>query len=170
MHAAIAVFTGAAVALSIAAAASAQNLVVNGDFGDDILGWDNLDAAKQWNAFDPFSDPLSGSLRLSNAGSGGSVFVDQCVALEPDVAYAFQLWRYAFQSGGGNGRADARVRWFTGSTCSGDLADIQVYQSAVQGEWEHVDEVVTAPADAASANVELGARKFGEGESPELLV
>lgn len=171
MHAAIATLTAAALALSIAAAAPAQNLLLNGDFDDDILDWNNLDGTKQWNSFDPFSDPDSGSMRIQNLTSGGTTaFVDQCVAIEEDTSYGFEVWWYAFEFEEGNGRADVRVFWFNGSACSGDLLAFDVYQSTVKGEWERASDVVTAPANAVSASVRLGARKFGEGPKPELLV
>jgi len=169
MHASITTVVGAILVVSTAGSAAAQNLVANGDFTADILDWQNLDATKQWSEFDPFADPLSGSLRISHTGNGGTEFVNQCVAIEAGATYGFEFWSYALGPET-NGVSEARLRWYMGASCGGAILESLIRQSSEQGVWTRASDVVAAPANAGSASIVLGARKFGEGATPELLV
>jgi hypothetical protein len=89
--------------------AAAQNLVVNGDFDNDVDGWTELSIPLSW---DPTSDyqnsPASGSALIVNAiplGNSGAV---QCInGIVAGEAYRLSAWLRA--PTGQSGQAKRRV-------------------------------------------------------------
>lgn len=68
--------------LSLAAVAESQNLIVNGDFDNDLSGWTPGAFSMVWSgSFDADDDPNSGSAFQSCVDPGGCNLITQCIPL-----------------------------------------------------------------------------------------
>ena len=136
----------------VASAAPAQNLVVNGDFDVDLSEWINLDFTKEWSSLDAANDPASGSMVITNTGSGPvGYYVEQCVPLAGGGDFEV---RYAHYSTGTNttGRADFALYWYTNALCNGVSSGFEPigYSEAVDA-WTSISKTVSAPPSAVAA-------------------
>lgn len=139
--------------------AAAQNLIENGDFAEDLAGWENVDSTKLWNAFDQNDDPSSGSLSIRHLSAPGStLFVEQCAlaASLTDYVLGFSHVTFAAET---TGRAEVRILWFEGATCEGTTAGVEVLASETEGPWTRVETPVTSPDGTQSVLIRVGARK-----------
>lgn len=162
----------AALAFVVSAAAdgAAQNLVENGDFAEDLAGWENLGSNTLWNAFDEFDDPGSGSLSIRNLSSPGStIYIEQCAPVDALTDYALRFSHVTFAAET-TGRAEVRVIWFAGTTCEGSAAGVELLQSETEGTWTHPELLVTSPGGAQAALIRVGARKDTGANSDEFRV
>jgi hypothetical protein len=159
-----------AASLSAPRDSAAQNLVENGSFDADLLGWDNVDAGKQWDAFDEFEDPSSGSMRVTHLSSAGTTLVvRQCALAEAEREYAMSFSHVTFAMNT-EGRAQVRLLWFANTTCTDTTSGVEILSSEVEGPWTHVEKLVTSPPGTQSALIEIGARKSVGSASDEYRV
>lgn len=149
---------------------SAQSLVVNGDFNQDVLGWTQLSAVTL--TWDPTSDfennPGSGSALVVNAQPGSSSSgVTQCVNWIPGgESYDLSAWLRAPTGQSADGHALVFVWWYSQADCTDFLA------SGPSTGWlftsdDWVERSILgspAPQDAASAVVYLNVVK--ESDTP----
>src|SRR5215475_4218049 len=78
--------------------ASAQNLLSNGDFDNDLSGWLFPDSTPTWSSFDIDGSPNSGSAHGVNAQAGADtalVMLSQCVPITLAGAYVAHASGYA---------------------------------------------------------------------------
>ena len=104
--------------------AAAQNLVVNGDFDNDVDGWTELSIPLSW---DPTSDyqnsPASGSALIVNAIPFGNSGATQCVSgIIGGETYHLSAWLRAPTGQNAEGMAGVFVWWWTGSNCGGSMS------------------------------------------------
>jgi hypothetical protein len=144
--------------VSIAQAATAQNLVANGDFATDLAGWDDVDV-ETWQAADVAADPLSGSVLVPNASTGNTgAYVRQCIAVTAGETYTFGASHYGTGiEAAGKSRVDLRF-WSSPTCTSGDLT-LHRIESADADAWRALEGVGTAPVNAVAASVSLVAFK-----------
>lgn len=112
------------IALS-AAPLHAQNLVLNGDFGDSLIGWENasdIEMTAQWIAGDASGNSSSGSAQITNVSAAASngVAIQQCVPVNSGQTYTYG-GKVRIPSGTGQAltnKAVMSVRWYSGPDCT----------------------------------------------------
>ena len=90
-------------AIALPAAAPAQNLLVNGDFAQDLNGWQFPDATPVWSSFDVNGAAGSGSAFGTNAAVGAGVrltVLQQCVPIANAKAGLYLFSASAFTPSG----------------------------------------------------------------------
>jgi hypothetical protein len=161
--------------LLLAATASAQNWVANGNFDANAGSW-TLNSADSAIAFDAaFGNPAPGSMRVTNSSAGGSIGtgVLQCLgAVTPGKQYT---WGGRVNMPGGQNRTgnlQIGLRWLTGPGCTGNSLDQPRLVSNLKDTWDIKSETDAAPAGAASvmyvafpSKVEAGGALFGYFDS-----
>jgi hypothetical protein len=164
------ILSSALLALPIATASPAQNLLVNPDFDDDLLGWES---DVEWIAGshddeDYAGDPESGSARVVNSrdtlGIGGIV---QCVTVpEQDgtVQHEASVWVRVDDGQSVDGHARLGLWYFSNQTCdlqNGLLSQVDPsYGVEFWGESRHQ---LIYPAGTRSVRFDLRVDKFVEG-------
>jgi hypothetical protein len=147
--------------------AAAQNLLVNGNFDSNVLGWGFVGTGSftRDSSLDADSDPSSGSGRLENTApvGFGASSATQCVAVTGGRNYDFKAW-IRFPTGqASSGRAMVNVNFFDAAGCHGSniggSASPNV-QSTTTGTWVLSQVVaIAAPASAVSAQINLDSVK-----------
>jgi len=161
-------FLAAAFALGILDA-SARNLVENGEFHSDLVGWDNV-GSKHWSEFDDGDDPSSGSIEISNGEPPmtGS-FVEQCFAIEGGRVYDIAYSYHSSGEDGVGGRSQVQVHWWREEDCT-ESAGSDYIDSWATNTWNDVQEIVFAPSDANAASIWLSSFKsYGEPGAPWIV-
>jgi hypothetical protein len=171
------VLVPAAFALLVATGAQAQNLLPNGEFDLDLLGWATAGSgsAIAWNGLDHSSCPPSVSGSLLHTNSSTSAGVERGTAtcmtdVVADAVYSFGA-DLLFPTGQTrSGSARIVVVWFTTPDCSGLSGNTsegdQVVTTAAAGNWVRVrNDAATAPLDAMSASFVIRLTKTEAGGS-----
>jgi len=143
--------------VAVALPASAQNLVVNGDFARDVSFWrvEEVGAAfLTWDARDASGSPASGSGRVSNQHprSGQGSGVAQCVSgVVGGAAYDFggKVFIPAGQSRSGS--AQIGLRWYAQPGCAGNAISQPRAETSQLGTFVTLARTEQAPANAVSA-------------------
>jgi hypothetical protein len=148
-----------AAGLLLAADASAQNFLVNGDFSA-ALGRSSWLETGTWIPEDWEGAAGSGALRITNSFPGESVVLGrQCVAIEGGKRYAVSgSLRAAPAQFSGSTTAALTIAWWDQGSCySGDVVGaVMGFIASQTGGWERLGPtVVQAPAGAAGADVRL---------------
>lgn len=101
-----------------AGAARAQNLLSNGDFANDISGWENA-SGYSWSTEDRNADLQSGSVEIP-ISSSPSVFVQMwsCFSAAEGVEYAYRASFFIRPGGTVGVLADVWVQWYDAATCN----------------------------------------------------
>ena len=149
--------------LAAAAPATADNLVVNGDFHTTVASWSLTDPADSvvWSELDAAQSETSGSALLIR--SGGQQFTEsslsQCIPVQPEFAYSFGLSVRVPDSNASTGRVGFQLTWSSQADCSGTALDTTLVDAeGASGEWQALERVgVVAPAGAVSVRLELWA-------------
>lgn len=148
----------------------AQNLLTNGDFAVDVLGWGfTTPGTFSFNgALDADSNPASGSGQLANTSPVpfGTSFASQCInGMFGGNSYDFGA-RIRFDSGNlqtATGRANIVVNFFDGPNCSGNNlggSTTANVLSSVTDVWTQAEVLgFVAPAGAVSVQVSLFTNK-----------
>lgn len=145
-------------ALALAPAASAQNLIANGDFATDLAGWDDIDA-ETWSSEDAAGDPASGSMLVNNSsGPNTGVYALQCIAVDGGQTYTFGASHFSAGTGT-TGLARVDLRFWGSADCNTDDMTLHRIESGATGAWFDLEGGATAPDDAVSASVSLVAFK-----------
>ena len=166
------VWRGAALLLWVGAgAASAENILVNGDFDDDLSGWtcEGPPAELAWTPEDGSGRSSSGSLRVINrdaVDNNTAASCRRCLAVNGPATYSLG-GRGRVPAGQGQG-ATPRISalLFASGDCSGDLIDGATNSSdpLPPGGWRDLQgESLTVPPGAASVRFDAGLRKHGNG-------
>ncbi|MFI5182523.1 MAG: FG-GAP repeat domain-containing protein, partial [Thermoanaerobaculia bacterium] len=153
--------------LTVAGTGAAQNLIVNGNFDSNVLGWTFQDTGSFTldSSHDADSNPLSGSGRLENAIplESGSARAMQCVAVTGGKSN--DIWaRIRIPSGQTtSGYAMVVVQFYDGASCLGNsVGGVSTPQlnSTTTDTWV-VSEVFSqaAPVAAVGARVNLWVNK-----------
>jgi hypothetical protein len=146
-------------ALLLAGQATAQNLLVNGDFST-ALGRSSWLETGTWLAEDWQGAPGSGSLRITNDFTAESVLLGrQCVPIEAGRRYRLAAsLRAAPGQFAGATTAAVTVAWWNRSDCysGGVVASTLGVVANQTGAWERLGPTpLLAPAGAAGADVRL---------------
>lgn len=158
-----------ALALLGAAELALAQLVTNGEFDTNELGWslanpDPLDNSWTWDSENASGAAGSGSARLANtqASAGEQAWVRQCVDLGPGAAVIGDyLLRFAAKIPSGQsetGRVFGQVTFYSVSGCNG-AADIgltalsPILYSSAAGDWYSIETV--APIGQLPASVRI---------------
>ena len=103
----------------------AQNLVLNGEFDDSLVGWENsggTNITAAWSAVDANASPASGSIRITNTSASASngVTATQCAPVNSGQSYTVG-GKVRIPSGAGqdlDDRAVVGLRWYSGPDCT----------------------------------------------------
>jgi hypothetical protein len=160
----------AAVLLSLAARATAQVHVVNGDFATDLSGWtfEDTNGTAEWTPLDAQDAPDSGSAQITLTpvctplpGGGytcsGGRGMRQCVAVRGGSQYRIGMSVFVPSGQSTEGVAFLFYEWSGGETCDdvpllwGSLG----VTSQVKDAWQEVARRVYAPPGARHLRVTL---------------
>lgn len=163
---------GLLVLAAMAASASAQNLLVNGNFDTNLDGWQFPDATPTWAALDIDGSPSSGSAYYANAQAAAStqlVVLSQCTPITEAGAYLVTAFGLA-ATGQANGHLVGSYTLDVHHTdCSGGFVALGGNYIATTGQWESFQSpaiIVTPPAPPLmSINVLLRVDKIDAGGS-----
>ncbi len=156
-----------ALALLIATPCLAQtNLVTNGSFDTQVLGWEPVEPfmSVDFDIEDVDESELSGSALVafnSTLGTEKTGHVGQCVAVLPGRTYPGSV-SFLIPTGQDRlGSAALRVAWYGSDDCSGVVSEVGFgNQSGFEGAWADLAPLqFVAPAGTASADVQLEIRK-----------
>ncbi len=118
-----ALYSFAILALS-GASLHAQDLVLNGDFAENIMGWetDGTNVTAIWTTYDVNDSPSSGSVQIRNQSPNANdgVVIQQCVPVNSGQRYTYG-GKARIPSGPGqtvDNKAVMSVRWYSGPDCT----------------------------------------------------
>ncbi len=142
--------------------AGQQNLIVNGDFDQDLAHWQVMASpAPEWQAEDALGAPDSGSVltyRDADIGGGVQLTLGQCVNFEPGLRYYFGALarKPPGQSIGITGRIMVQI--YGGPDCTLGNPVTHSGSQANSPDWTltSVFHPVAIPGQHASAWVSLG--------------
>lgn len=157
MHARAGWLLGAALSLLAGPGSSAENLLVNPHFDEDLAGWscEGSGTACSWQEEDPEDDPASGSGQVMRDGPGSFIgLLVQCVELPSTGLYRVAAELRTIAENGRNGQID--VAWFGEAGCSGPgvAVDILGVARVIDG-WRSLEAELLAPEDALSLELQL---------------
>lgn len=155
----------------IAGAASAQgeNLLVNGDFDEDYVGWFMAPSwvLHEWSHEpDVNGVPTSGSLRQENVNDDGikAGGMGQCVSVTPGQAYRFGGSTYVPSGQAAEGGAGIHFQWKGTPDCTDSGIGGAYGTDGVPGLFDawysSQSDWLVAPATAHSAQIDLVSRKY----------
>ena len=110
------------VAMMVASVAAAQNLVVNGDFDNDVSGWTEMSSILlSWDPTSDYQDsPESGSALIVNADLWANSGAVQCInGIVAGEAYGLSAWLRAPTGQIGQGTGGVFVWWYVVPDCGG---------------------------------------------------
>lgn len=148
--------------LLIAAAApvaAQQNLLANGEFDVDLLGWSGA-SDEIWSPMDVDGSGSSGSIEIRSDGDPGTgAYVWQCVAVIGGGTYTFGASLYAtgFDA---TGRAEVGLGFYTTPDCLGAALGGEELDSTTTGQWIDLEQTIAVPEDANRAGLMLVATKL----------
>ena len=152
------------VAMMVASVAAAQNLVVNGDFDNDVSGWTEMSSILL--SWDPTSDyqnsPESGSALIVNADLSANSGAVQCVnGIVGGEAYGLSAWLRAPTGQSGQGNGGVFVWWYVVPNCGGSqtVGPVTGYITTSDSWVEVVAPSEEAPPGTQSAIVYLNNAK-----------
>jgi hypothetical protein len=154
-----------ALALLIAAPALAQtNLVTNGSFDEDVLGWEPVEdfISIRFDPEDVDASEDSGSARVTFGEDllAKKGHVAQCVAVLPGRTYVGAASFLIPSEQNRMGSAGLRVAWFESSNCSGFFQDGFGFSGNREGQWTDLPSLdFVAPDGIFSAEVQLEIQK-----------
>jgi hypothetical protein len=148
--------------------ATAQNLIPNSTFDDDISGWNVFgeSLSPSWSSLDANGSLSSGSLRVVNtaaADNGDFPSAAHCFAVEPGERYRAS-GRFLYPGGQAHsGQGAVFIFFMNGLGCSGELlAQVSDSSALPAGNWVVIDTgSPVAPPGAVSALIYFGFRKVG---------
>jgi len=144
---------------------TAQNLLDNATFDDDLSGWglDNGIDVPIWSPEDAEGSAASGSAELSNTHSapqneGGPY---QCVPVTGGQSYLLSGKGFMPSGQAGSVQGWLVANWYSSTDCStGPLSSSFGNHTTVEDTWQLVSNTFDAPASAASARINLGVYKL----------
>ena len=137
--------------LSFPLHSSAQNLVINPDFDNDLSGWDDmfLHVDAYWDQEDADNDLQSGSVNIIKSGSGAEIIVFQCVPVEPDTVYSFGAFFKLFTTDGAAYDATIILYPKSSENCGGAPdGPAGVANVSMTGSWIMTSSTITTPSTA----------------------
>jgi len=166
----LATVVAVAVILS-ATTTSAQNLVANGDFNLDVIGWTPFAITYGWDSEDFQQSPASGSLKATNNGNGvttSALFacVDGIIGGE---SYDLGGWTWIPTGQVGHGAVGFGVYWYDSAGCLGTSLGTPDLIPLIQvaDDWTPLARFgLVAPPGAQSAQVTLFNTKYSSGTDP----
>lgn len=142
-------------------AGAQQNVLVNGSFDEDVLGWAPVEnyMSVSFDADDVDGDMESGSavVTFNDTIEGDVGSVAQCIQVRPGQVYTGTA-SYRIAPGQMRvGTAEMRFAWYTSSDCSGFSSATGFGNTGgVVGPWTDLAAAqFVAPSDAFSADVQL---------------
>lgn len=128
-------------------AASAQNLLFNGTFDEDIAGWQEIasqDNESLWAPDDANDDPNSGSIRLERRdgapGGGIASFRFQCIPMEPGQEYELQARYRILPEAMTDTVVYVLAAIFNQADCTGGFTGLQsAYEGFARDTWDEVE-------------------------------
>lgn len=126
-----------AVLLQAPASLTAQNLIVNGDFDTDLVGWQFPDATPTWSPLDAGNALQSGSARGVNMDTGRVCVMRQCVAVPRSGRQILSVWTFTPPDQGfGNLILSYTARHHSPTCTGGSFASGGTYLPSVDS-WTH---------------------------------
>lgn len=143
--------------IGMTCAASAQNLLTNSNFDQNIAGWNvNSGGTAAWDAADVNDSPSSGSARVT--ATGVQVQLIQCVAVTPGAKYDAIASATIPTGQAGTGIAFFALSYYAGAGCTGASRGTATTNGISEtGRWV-TDSLFDRPSfngDALSASVSL---------------
>jgi hypothetical protein len=160
-------------AVSFAAPAFSQNLVVNPNFNTDISGWENSGLGSFDSTMDANGSPSSGSVKgtftFPIPSYGAPAFIQQCISgITPGKSYDFGGKMRIQSAPGAGSQAFVFLIFRSGSTCSSAPIDVSISTPVTTtGSWVAGSATVTAPAGAGSVDIQAD---FANGPTPGTMV
>ncbi len=164
----------------LAAPAAAQNLVVNGEFDENLAFWQILNPSitAGWDALDVDDDPISGSARVVStqsmpgselAGSG----LLQCFSVAPGARLEMSAWAYVPSGQANNALPDLNATYFSDPSCGNFLCNNNTVpcgsalspQVDTIGVWTLTETIFDVPDNVQSVRLFLRPRKVEAGGS-----
>lgn len=152
----------------------AQNLVLNGEFDDSLLGWENTGGTSMtaaWSPADANASLQSGSARITNISPGASngVTLSHCVPVNSGQRYAYG-GKVRIPSGAGqdiDNVAVVSLRWYSGPDCTTPNGGAVNAGGSPQNfnQWVSQSDTATARPGARSVEVRALLTKFPAGGS-----
>ena len=150
----------------------AQNLVLNGDFADSLVGWETDGGANiiaQWTPADANGSATSGSAQIANlyATAEQGVVIQQCVPVNSGQTYTYG-GKVRIPSGSGQtltNNAAMSLRWYSGPDCTTPNGGPTTTGGTPQSfnVWVSQTSTVSARAGARSAHVRALVAKIPAG-------
>ena len=139
--------------VAFAAGAPAQNLAENGEFDDNVDGWEEVPDPFfeiDWNDIDRNSNPSSGSLIAMNTDTNAAnLALVSCVnSISEGSSYQYSGYAFVPTAQTGFGGVDFTLYWWDGLGCSGSQLLAGSSPSASAGEgWVYlsVDPAIAPP-------------------------
>lgn len=132
---------------------TATNLIPNGDFHEDLAGWDNLGIVTLWSPLDADGDAASGSARADHR-SGPATDVPlwaSCVPVLSGRTYQYGT-SYLIPSGQANdGSIAVSLFWYTQPDCTAQTGGVPEIGGQEIGGWYWIAGEAVAPPGARSA-------------------
>lgn len=146
-----------------AAGASAQNMLVNPDFDNDLSGWDG---PAMWDPADAYGSDSSGSATwINDYAAGGSTIVRQCVNFTQWIE-GFDLAAFAFIPSGqpGEGYTYLTVAFYSDSDCGTYMTGRGSQSFSDFDNWVLVHLTGWTPSGAASVQIAAANQKTAPGD------
>lgn len=159
--------------VSLAIAASAQNLLSNPNFNTSLASWNVPQPYENagWEDRDANGSPSSGLADLENEfqqpGTQGGGSIDQCVPISGGASYDFGAKAQIPSGQDRTGYAQVQVAFYSAGGCGGSfLSLVSTDRFSSIGAWGTLSRsAVAAPANAISANFVLAHFKDQAGGS-----
>ena len=144
--------------VTFAAGATAQNLATNGEFDDNVDGWEEIpseDFDVDWSDVDRRANPSSGSLLATNTDTNSAnLALVSCVnSISAGSSYQYSGYAFVPEDQTGLGGVYFTLYWWDGFGCSGTQTIAGNSPSASAGEgWVYLSvDPAFAPQGTQSA-------------------
>jgi hypothetical protein len=140
----------------------AQNLVINGEFDESLIGWVNSSDTEMtavWSPADSNGSLESGSMRVTNLSPGASngVVASQCVPVNSGQSYTYG-GKVRIPSGAVQditNQAVMSLRWYSGPDCTTPNGGSITAGASPQNFDQWVSQTATATARSGARSVEV---------------
>jgi len=153
-----------AVTVFLATGVSAQNLLVNPDFDNDVSGWTGLG---NWDPLDVAGLATSGSATWINPhpDTSGSHYLTQCVEMTSFIeGFDVRSWMVIPSGQAGTGYAAITAWFYSDSVCSEFIWSDETPIVLSVGSWQATTLTDWTPTGAASVRIGLASQKYGAGD------
>ncbi len=157
--------------LVVTGRAGADDLVTNGHFDQDTVGWgtNSVDVAVEWDVLDVDASPTSGSAEVTSTDSrlNTAVGITQCLTLPVEEDFDFAGSIYVPSAQAETATVGYTLDWYAGTTCSGGRIFLEgVGNTTLTDTWEDFADRFRPPEGSRSVVV-LGRIAFASKNQPD---